>query len=143
MHANPEHPSIAPFQLSWWNDSRIHFDRNPYFFQVDPAGNQLPYTDAFTKLKVESRDVAVFRTMAGETDAYTRAFQLGDLPLLQSNAEKGRIPGIPLAVHRRKRHRSPHEPDLQRRPGNRNVDTDGPIFAGRCLWGSIGTRSTR
>ena len=89
MHANPEHPSIAPFQLSWWNDSRIHFDRNPYFFQVDPAGNQLPYTDAFTKLKVESRDVAVFRTMAGETDAYTRAFQLGDLPLLQSNAEKG------------------------------------------------------
>ena len=89
MHTNPEHPSIAPYQLSWWNDSRIHFDRNPYFFQVDPAGNQLPYTDAFTKLKVESRDVAVFRTMAGETDAYTRAFQLGDLPLLQSNAEKG------------------------------------------------------
>ena len=89
MHTNPEHPSIAPFQLSWWNDSRIHFDRNPYFFQVDPAGNQLPYTDAFTKFKVESRDVAVFRTMAGETDAYTRVFQLRDLPLLQSNAEKG------------------------------------------------------
>jgi peptide/nickel transport system substrate-binding protein len=75
--------------LDWESDSRIHFVRNPYFFQVDPAGNQLPYTDAFTKLKVESRDVAVFRTMAGETDAYTRAFQLGDLPLLQSNAEKG------------------------------------------------------
>ena len=89
MHTNPEHPSIAPWQLDWWNDSRIHFVRNPYFFQVDPAGNQLPYTDAFTKLKVESRDVAVFRTMAGETDAYTRAFQLGDLPLLQANAENG------------------------------------------------------
>ena len=89
MHTNPEHPSIAPFQLDWWNDSRIHFVRNPYFFQVDPAGNQLPYVDAFTKLKVESRDVAVFRTMAGETDAYTRAFQLGDLPLLQANAENG------------------------------------------------------
>ena len=89
MHENPEHPAIAPFQLDWVSDSRIHFVRNPYFFQVDPAGNQLPYTDAFTKIKVESRDVAVFRTMAGETDAYTRAFQLGDLPLLQSNAEKG------------------------------------------------------
>lgn len=89
MHTNPEHPSIAPFQLNWWNDSRIHFVRNPYFFQVDPAGNQLPYVDAFTKIKVESRDVAVFRTMAGETDAYTRAFQLGDLPLLQANAENG------------------------------------------------------
>ena len=71
------------------SDSRIHFVRNPYFFQVDPAGNQLPYVDAFTKFKVESRDVAVFRTMAGETDAYTRAFQLGDLPLLQANAENG------------------------------------------------------
>ncbi len=89
MHTNPEHPSIAPFQLDWWSDSRIHFVRNPYFFQVDPAGNQLPYVDAFTKIKVESRDVAVFRTMAGETDAYTRAFQLGDLPLLQANAENG------------------------------------------------------
>ena len=89
MHTNPEHPSIAPFQLDWVSDSRIHFVRNPYFFQVDPAGNQLPYTDAFTKIKVESRDVAVFRTMAGETDAYTRVFQLRDLPLLQSNAEKG------------------------------------------------------
>ena len=89
MHENPEHPSIAPWQLDWVSDSRIHFVRNPYFFQVDPAGNQLPYTDAFTKIKVESRDVAVFRTMAGETDAYTRAFQLGDLPLLQANAENG------------------------------------------------------
>jgi peptide/nickel transport system substrate-binding protein len=75
--------------LDWESDSRIHFVRNPYFFQVDPAGNQLPYVDAFTKFKVESRDVAVFRTMAGETDAYTRAFQLGDLPLLQANAENG------------------------------------------------------
>ena len=89
MHTNPEHPSIAPWQLDWVSDSRIHFVRNPYFFQVDPAGNQLPYVDAFTKIKVESRDVAVFRTMAGETDAYTRAFQLGDLPLLQANAENG------------------------------------------------------
>lgn len=89
MHENPEHPSIAPWQLDWVSDSRIHFVRNPYFFQVDPAGNQLPYTDAFTKIKVESRDVAVFRTMAGETDAYTRAFTLGDLPLLQANAENG------------------------------------------------------
>ena len=89
MHTNPEHPSIAPWQLDWESDSRIHFVRNPYFFQVDPAGNQLPYVDAFTKFKVESRDVAVFRTMAGETDAYTRAFQLGDLPLLQANAENG------------------------------------------------------
>ncbi len=26
----------------------IMMDRNPYFFQVDPAGNQLPYIDQIT-----------------------------------------------------------------------------------------------
>lgn len=41
---------------------------NPYYKGVDPEGNQLPYWDSQTMFMLESREVAVFRTMAGETD---------------------------------------------------------------------------
>ena len=63
--------------------------RNHFFVGVDPEGNQLPYTDELTMDRFESRDVAVFRSLNGETDAYTTAFKLQEMPLYISSMEKG------------------------------------------------------
>ena len=67
-----------------------HFEANPYYFAVDPLGNQLPYTDGIHMTVHESREVAVFRAMAGENDhgAYN-VFDILELPMYQSNMEKG------------------------------------------------------
>jgi peptide/nickel transport system substrate-binding protein len=69
---------------------RYVFEANPYYFAVDPMGNQLPYTDGSHMTIFESREVAVFRAMAGENDhgAYN-VFDILELPMYQSNMEKG------------------------------------------------------
>ena len=68
---------------------RLRVVANPYWIAVDPDGNQLPYLDDILALGVESREVAVFRAIAGESDATTKTFHLGELPLYAYNMEEG------------------------------------------------------
>jgi len=63
--------------------------RNHYFVGVDPEGNQLPYADEFASFKVESREVAMFRMMAGEMDWNRNGMVLNEMPLYIANMEKG------------------------------------------------------
>jgi len=62
---------------------------NPYWIAVDPVGNQLPYFDGITAINYESREVAVFRSMGGETDSIAQHYELAELPLYMANMEKG------------------------------------------------------
>ncbi|NPV81203.1 MAG: ABC transporter substrate-binding protein [Firmicutes bacterium] len=42
---NPECPSLEAFVLKHQEPGRLVFDRNPYYWKTDTAGNQLPYID--------------------------------------------------------------------------------------------------
>ncbi len=89
---NNEHPGkpvVSPFMMETKSDTLNTWVANPYFFQVDPHGNQLPYVDGFMDIRVESREVAVFRGMAGETDLSANGYRIPEIPLYRSNAEKG------------------------------------------------------
>ncbi|MEX2502747.1 MAG: ABC transporter substrate-binding protein [Trueperaceae bacterium] len=52
---------------------RILMERNPYFgeWNVDEAGNELPYLDRYQVSVVESTDAALNLYLAGEIDAYS------------------------------------------------------------------------
>ena len=63
--------------------------RNHYFFAVDPEGNQMPYIDKVKMIRMESREVAVFRSMAGENDGQTTLFRVPEVPLYVNNMVKG------------------------------------------------------
>jgi peptide/nickel transport system substrate-binding protein len=82
-------PYMGHYYVATESDNFWTLEANPYFFEVDPEGNQLPYMDGMQIIRVESRDVAVFRSMAGETDLSGRDFQIFELPLYRSNMEKG------------------------------------------------------
>jgi len=83
-------PCVAAWCLTGVNPGITQsWTRNAYYFGVDPAGNQLPYADNMLAFGMESREVAVFRAMAGETDAVTRPFQLREMPLYLQNADRG------------------------------------------------------
>ena len=82
-------PTANPLYLAERTPDIRHYIRNPYSAAVDPEGNQLPYVDEMTEFKTESRDVAVFRSMVGETDAYTNIFRLAEVPLYIANMERG------------------------------------------------------
>ncbi len=64
------------------------YERNPYFFKVDTAGNQLPYTDTLRRILVEDVQVQDLKGIAGE---YTH-FGWGTLlsyPTYRENEEAG------------------------------------------------------
>ncbi len=64
-------------------------ERNPYFYAVDTAGNQLPYFDKVQFTLAENLEVVNLRAMAGDYDEQERHIDLGKLPVLLDNQAKG------------------------------------------------------
>ena len=87
---NPEVPTLTPWVVKTPNTSTtIIMERNPYYFAVDPEGNQLPYIDRVEMTLVEDLEVLNLRAIAGEYDYQSRHIQTSKLPVHVQNAEKG------------------------------------------------------
>ena len=87
---NPELPVLTP----WMTENPITTDnwvlvRNPYYYGVDTAGNQLPYIDRISMTLAEDLEVLNLRAIAGEYDYQARHISLANLPVLLENAEDG------------------------------------------------------
>ena len=65
-----------------------HYERNPYFFKVDTAGNQLPYTDSLRRILVEDLQVQDLKGIAGEYSHYGWGTLLS-FPTYRENEEAG------------------------------------------------------
>lgn len=89
---NPEKPVLYPWVVtSELGSERITSERNPYFWQVDTAGNQLPYIDTVIHDYVERREIASARIATGEVDFQGRHLAAGDWPLAKENADAGKL----------------------------------------------------
>ncbi len=66
-----------------------HFVANPYFFQVDTAGNQLPYINEQDELFVGESEVRLLKLINSEVDYKTQSMVLDYAPILLENQEKG------------------------------------------------------
>ena len=86
---NTEKPCMRAWCIKSNSDTQRTGSRNHYFWGVDPEGNQMPYMDEVTMIAMESREVAVFRAMAGENDGQTAIYASPEIPLYVSNMEKG------------------------------------------------------
>ncbi|MEM7532682.1 MAG: ABC transporter substrate-binding protein [Chloroflexota bacterium] len=87
---NPDLPVVTP----WMTENPITTDnwvlvRNPYYYGVDSAGNQLPYIDRISMTLAEDPEVLNLRAIAGEYDYQARHVSLANLPVLLENAEQG------------------------------------------------------
>lgn len=83
-------PSIGPWvATNELAQERFEMERNPFFWQVDSAGNQLPYIDKITHLLFETPDAFNTRIIAGEVDFQARHISIGDFTLLKENEGKG------------------------------------------------------
>jgi peptide/nickel transport system substrate-binding protein len=89
-YLNPDRPSVGPWlaknQLS---EELFLMERNPYFFAVDPEGNQLPYVDKITHRLFETDDVFNLWIVNGEIDFQNRHVSFGNFTLYKENEEKG------------------------------------------------------
>lgn len=91
---NAELPTLNPWVVvegyTQGEANRVIWERNPYYFKVDPEGNQLPYIDRVTFEVVENLDVLSLMAMDGEIDMQIRHLgSLEQLPLFHQNAERG------------------------------------------------------
>lgn len=89
-HKNRDLPVIGPWKMVTPLTSEIYsLDRNPYYFAVDPEGNQLPYIDKIVMLLFEDLEVFNTRAIAGEVDMQHRHILIDKVPLLKRGEDKG------------------------------------------------------
>lgn len=89
---NPELPEMSAFKTTNLLSSTYHIaERNPYYFKIDPAGNQLPYIDRVRRELVSNIEMIVMKLSAGEIDFQLRhVWNLYDnYTLFMENRAKG------------------------------------------------------
>lgn len=92
-HQNAERPSLWPWLLTTGlgeTTTRIVCERNPYYFKVDPEGNQLPYIDRYNHELVSNNEVLVLQCLNGELDFQEQWINdPKNQPLFYDGQEKG------------------------------------------------------
>lgn len=87
---NPDLPTVTPWKtVNPITTDNWVLERNPYYYGIDTAGNQLPYIDRISMTLAENLEVLNLRGIAGEFDYQSRHISLANLPVLLENAEKG------------------------------------------------------
>jgi peptide/nickel transport system substrate-binding protein len=84
-------PSLAPWVAEEVTTSKIRMVRNPYYWKVDIAGNQLPYVDVLLAEVSNELQAIILKAAAGEYDVVTSYAQLKEMPLYRENAERSNI----------------------------------------------------
>jgi peptide/nickel transport system substrate-binding protein len=82
-------PTLESFFLVSENTEGRKLVANPYFFQVDTAGNQLPYISEQDELFVGETEVRILKLINSEVDYKSQSLQLDSAPLLLDGQEKG------------------------------------------------------
>jgi peptide/nickel transport system substrate-binding protein len=73
----------------FFKDELFILERNPYFHQVDSAGNQLPYIDTVQHLRFDSPEAFTARIIAGDVDYQNRHTSIGNFTLYKENEQRG------------------------------------------------------
>lgn len=84
-------PSLTPWIAEEVTSSVVRAVRNPYYWKVDIAGNQLPYIDRVEAEVSSQLQSIILKTAAGEYDVVTSFAQIREMPLYQENAERSNI----------------------------------------------------
>jgi len=83
------HPTLESHILVAESTEGRHLVANPYFHQVDTAGNQLPYISEQDEIYVNEDEVRLLKLVNAEADFKAQSLQLSTAPLLLENQEKG------------------------------------------------------
>ena len=87
---NPELPTLGPWKtVSPINTPTWVLERNPFYYGVDTAGNQLPYLDRISMTLAENLEVLNLRAIAAQYDLQERHTALSKLPVFLENRDKG------------------------------------------------------
>ena len=108
-------PTMRAFRPTRITPILSRFERNPYYFKVDPSGQQLPYIDAIEAEVVTESSVAVAKASTGQLDFAAFTMPTQDIPLLKLGEQTHgitvniwrRIHGSDVAIQFNFNHQSP------------------------------------
>lgn len=89
---NPDYPTLFPWVVQPVTTSGITvYERNPYYWKVDAAGNQLPYIDRIRMELVQDQEMITMKILSGEVDYEGGAggLPITNLPLYRENEDRG------------------------------------------------------
>jgi peptide/nickel transport system substrate-binding protein len=89
---NPELPRHHVWSIvqPYGESTRVTMERNPYYFKVDPEGNQLPYLDGLDFEELQDAEVLLLKTTAGEMDLVHRSIcTVANKSVLAESRESG------------------------------------------------------
>jgi len=84
-------PTLSTWVVTRITPSYMEAERNPYFWQIDTSGNQLPYIDKIFVPMIEDPEVIIMKAIAGELD-YVQGYELlpmEDYPLCKEREREG------------------------------------------------------
>ena len=91
--ANPERPTLDAWVIEepyTGGATRVTMKRNPYFWQVDPSGNQLPYIDRVNFNIYQDTEALMLDVVSGRIDLQDRHIDnIQNKPTLSQNIQKG------------------------------------------------------
>ncbi len=86
---NLEIPTLGPWIPKQILSEGVIFERNPYYYKIDTAGNQLPYIDTIKATPFGDSETLALKTVSGEYDYMNWLVALKYYPVLAEGAEKG------------------------------------------------------
>ncbi len=87
---NPDRPTVRAWKpITPATATHYIMQRNPYYWKIDPEGNQLPYIDRIDYALAEEPEIINFKAMSGEIDCQFRHLILTNYPIFMSSREKG------------------------------------------------------
>jgi len=75
FYQNAELPRLTAWDMAadyTGTEAQIKFTRNPYYWKVDPDGNQLPYIDNVVFNVLQDNEVLILKILNGEVDFHLR-----------------------------------------------------------------------
>ena len=85
----PDLPTLQAFRPRGSSITSTSWERNPYYWKVDPDGNQLPYVDRIEMTLVDTVEMYNLKVVAGEVDLAQWNTDLANLPVYMENAQRG------------------------------------------------------
>lgn len=87
---NPDVPTLSPWTVATPPPAeQVIFERNPYYYAVDTAGNQLPYIDQISHDLFQDRETLNLWVAQGRIDLQQRHMGVGNFPFFKENEEAG------------------------------------------------------
>jgi peptide/nickel transport system substrate-binding protein len=87
---NPERPGVSPWLAkNALSEELFLMERNPYFYGVDPEGNQLPYLDKIQHRLYEQGEVLNLWVTNGEIDFQSRQMAMANFTLYKESEAAG------------------------------------------------------